>query len=44
MSSSPRGPLSHIVDVLRLDNRQLLLETLRHDPRLGAVDDYPLAG
>ena len=32
-----RGPLSHIVDALRLDNRQLLLETLSHDPRLGDI-------
>mmetsp|Transcript_28546 Transcript_28546/g.60855 ORF Transcript_28546/g.60855 Transcript_28546/m.60855 type:complete len:959 (+) Transcript_28546:46-2922(+) len=34
-----RGPLSHIVDALRLDNRQLLLETLRRDPRLGDDDN-----
>jgi len=36
-----RGPLSHIVDALRLDNRQLLLETLSHDPRLGDIYNQP---
>ena len=36
---SRRGPLSHIVDALRLDNRELLLETIRHDPRLGDIND-----
>ena len=30
-----RGPLAHIIDALRLDNRQLLLETLQYDPRFG---------
>ena len=34
-----RGPLSHIVDALRLDNRELLLETLRHDPTRIIIGD-----
>ena len=38
-TAQPRGPLSHIIDALRLDNRQQLLETLRHDPRLGDGGD-----
>ena len=28
-----RGPLSHIVDALRIDNHQLLVDTLKYDPR-----------
>ncbi|KAL7429091.1 hypothetical protein ACHAXH_004681 [Discostella pseudostelligera] len=36
-----RGPLAHIIDALRLDNHQLLLETLHHDPRFdNNIDDH----
>ncbi|KAL9184404.1 hypothetical protein ACHAXT_002490 [Thalassiosira profunda] len=38
-SPRPRGPLAHVVDALRLDNRQLLLEALRRDPRAGGSPD-----
>eukprot|EP00804_Cyclotella_cryptica_P022461 CCRYP_015090-RA/>CCRYP_015090-RA protein AED:0.00 eAED:0.00 QI:44/1/1/1/1/1/2/2000/882 len=33
MATPHRSPLSHIIDALRHDNRSLLLETLRFDPR-----------
>jgi hypothetical protein len=34
-----RGPLSHIIDALRIDNHQLLVETLRYDPRYPSNDE-----
>ncbi|KAL7493075.1 hypothetical protein ACHAWT_002195 [Skeletonema menzelii] len=42
MSAAPsttRGPLAHIVDALRIDNHQLLVETLRCDPRYPSNDE-----
>eukprot|EP00573_Skeletonema_grethae_P013627 CAMPEP_0201698772 /NCGR_PEP_ID=MMETSP0578-20130828/20746_1 /ASSEMBLY_ACC=CAM_ASM_000663 /TAXON_ID=267565 /ORGANISM="Skeletonema grethea, Strain CCMP 1804" /LENGTH=68 /DNA_ID=CAMNT_0048185391 /DNA_START=18 /DNA_END=220 /DNA_ORIENTATION=- len=37
--STTRGPLAHIVDALRIDNHQLLVETLRYDPRYPKIND-----
>jgi hypothetical protein len=34
-----RGPLAPIIDAIRVDNRSLLLETLRHDPRFPDDDN-----
>ena len=36
---APRGPLSHIVDAIRLDNTNLLLESLSRDPRFPPPSD-----